>query len=72
MIWIDGVCVVPDDSGRERMVAHYTRRAGLGGEFEQGIAAWDDDTGSFVVALPLPLDETWRRPSTHQIGRAHV
>ena len=67
VIWIDGVCVVPDDEGRERMLAHYSRRKGLDEELEQGIAIWDDATESFAVALELPLDETWRRPSTHPL-----
>lgn len=67
VVWIDGVCVVPDAKGRERMLAHYTRREGLEGEFEQGIAAWDDATESFVVARQLSLDEPWRRPSTHPL-----
>jgi hypothetical protein len=67
VIWIDGVCVVPDDSGRERMLAHYSRRKGLEEELEQGIAIWDEASATFVVARQLPLDETWRRPSTHAL-----
>ncbi|MFM7076263.1 MAG: beta-ketoacyl synthase N-terminal-like domain-containing protein, partial [Planctomycetaceae bacterium] len=67
VIWIDGVCVVPDAAGRERMVAHYSRRRGLPEELEQGIAVWDDATESFVVARRLPLEEGWRRPSSHPL-----
>lgn len=67
VIWIDGVCVVPDATGRERMVAHYSRRRGLPEELEQGIAVWDDATESFVVATRLPLEEEWRRPSSHPL-----
>jgi hypothetical protein len=67
VIWIDGVCVVPDAEGRGRMVAHYSRRRGLEQELEQGIAVWDDAVESFVVARELPLGETWRRPSSHPL-----
>jgi len=68
VIWIDGVCTVPDAGGRERLVAHYSRRRGLPEELEQGIAVWDDDAGTFVVARELPLEERWRRPSSHPIA----
>ncbi len=67
VIWIDGVCVVPDAEGRGRMVAHYSRRRGLAEELEQGIAVWDDAVESFVTARELPLGETWRRPSSHPL-----
>jgi len=26
VIWIDGVCAVPDEKGVEKLVAHYSRR----------------------------------------------
>lgn len=67
VIWIDGVCVVPDAEGRGRMVARYSRRRGLEEELEQGVAVWDDAVESFVVARELPRDETWRRPATHPV-----
>lgn len=67
VIWIDGVCVVPDAEGRGRMVAHYSRRRGLAEELEQGIAVWDDAVESFVSVRELPPDETWRRPSSHPL-----
>jgi hypothetical protein len=65
VIWIDGVCVVPDEKGTEKLVAHYSRRKGLAEQLEQGIAVFDDDKALFVAAKDLPLTETWRFPHGH-------
>jgi len=67
VIWIDGACVVPDATGRERLLAHYSRRRSLAEELEQGVAAWDDDAAAFVVARQLPAGDDWRRPATHPL-----
>lgn len=67
VIWVGAVFTVPDASGRERLVGHYSRRKGLAEEYEQGIAVYDDDRDIFESAAQLPLDETWRRPSGHPI-----
>ena len=67
VIWVDGVIVVPDLAGNERLVGHYSRRNGLEGEYEQGIAVFNLESAIFESAKQLPLDETWRHPSTHPI-----
>jgi hypothetical protein len=67
VVWVGSLAVVPDDRGREWLVGHYSRRKGLEGEFEQGIAVFDDDKAVFTSARELPLQETWRRPSGHPI-----
>jgi hypothetical protein len=67
VIWIDGVCVVPDEKGEEAMVAHYSRRKGLADQLEHGIARWDDATSTFLPILELPLGERWRHPHGHPI-----
>lgn len=67
VVWISGVCVVPDRQGVKHMVAHYTRRQSLAVELEQGIAVWNDEGARFEPVLQLPLDETWRRPAGHPI-----
>jgi hypothetical protein len=65
VIWIDGVCVVPDEQGQERMLCHYSRRKGLTEELEHGIALWNDEQKIFEPVRELPLDERWRHPSGH-------
>ncbi len=62
VVWLFGLCVVRDDSGAEKLVAHYSRRGGLEKEFEHGIAVFNDETEVFERATTLPLDEKWRHP----------
>lgn len=65
LVWIDGVCTVPDEHGVEKLLAHYSRRKGLAGEYEHGIAVFDDVRAEFVPLKQLPLDEKWRFPHGH-------
>jgi hypothetical protein len=65
VIWIDGVCTVPNENGVERMVAHYSRRKSLAEVLEHGIAVFDDERAIFVPAKELPLGEKWRFPHGH-------
>lgn len=67
VIWIGGLCVVPDATGIEKLVGHYSRRKGLADEFEQGVCVFDDASATFQVAKQRPLTETWRRPAGHPI-----
>lgn len=67
VVWIDGVCVVPDRAGTPRLVAHYSRRKGLAAELEHGIAAFDDAKAVFEPVRQLPLDEKWRFPRGHPV-----
>jgi hypothetical protein len=65
VVWIDGVCAVPDAKGVEKLVAHYSRRKGLAEALELGIAVFDDESQVFVPAKELPLEEQWRFPHDH-------
>lgn len=65
VIWIDGVCVVPDEKGTEKLVGHYSRRKGLAEQLEQGIAVFDDEQEIFKPTKELALTETWRFPHGH-------
>lgn len=67
VVWAGSLAVVPDEHGQECLVAHYSRRKGLTGELEQGIAVYDDQKDILVSRKQLPLDETWRHPSGHPI-----
>jgi hypothetical protein len=62
VVWLFGLAVVPDDTGAERLIAHYSRRGGLAKEFEHGVAVFNDQTEIFERATTLPLAETWRFP----------
>lgn len=67
VVWVSAVFVVPDHKGVEKLVGHYSRRKGLEGEYEQGIAVFNDEKAVFESIKQLPLTETWRRPSGHPI-----
>lgn len=67
VIWIDGLVVVPNAAGRERMVCHYSRRKGLEQQLEQGLAVFNDDKARFEPARELPESETWRMVQGHPV-----
>jgi hypothetical protein len=54
LVWIEGLFTVRDDSGRERLVATYTRQPGVAPATERGVAVFDDDAGQFQVLAQLP------------------
>jgi hypothetical protein len=67
IVWVSAVFVVPDGRGAEKLVGHYSRRRGLKGEYEHGIAVFNDAKSVFEPARRLPLQETWRRPRGYPI-----
>lgn len=67
VIWIDGVCTVPDEKGIDKLVAHYSRRKSLTKQLEHGIVVFDDEKAIFVPAKELPLAEKWRFPYGHPV-----
>lgn len=71
VVWIDGVCVVTDDQGQERLLCHYSRRKGLTEELEHGIALWNDERQIFEPVRELPLTERWRHPFGHATRWVH-
>lgn len=67
VVWVTGLCVVPDAEGRDKLIAHYSRRKGLGEQLEHGIAVFDDEKQIFNSLKQLPKKETWRYPNGHPI-----
>jgi hypothetical protein len=67
VVWLMGLLVVSDESGKERMLAHYSRRSGLTKELEHGLAIYDDEKQIFERLSELPLSETWRFPNGNAI-----
>jgi len=63
LVWIEGLFTVKDDTGRERLVATYTRQPGLKPPVESGVAVFDDAAGQFRVLVQFPLP---RRPRAHR------
>ncbi len=67
VVWLDGICTVRDTSGRERLVAHFSRRPGLAEAYEQGLMIFNDERDTFEVAKSLPLEEHWRMLQAHPV-----
>lgn len=47
LVWIDWLAALPDDSGKERLFAKYTRVQTLETAYERGIAVFDDSAAVF-------------------------
>jgi hypothetical protein len=47
LVWLDGLFVVKDGEGRERMIARFARLKDLGHPLERGIVVFNDTTQSF-------------------------
>lgn len=56
MIWIDAVLTVDDESGSERLVAHYARMASLGERLEHGLVVFNDRRQVFEKLVKFDLD----------------
>jgi hypothetical protein len=55
LVWIEGLFTAKDETGRERLVATYTRQPGLAPATERGVAVFDDQAGRFRVLAQLPV-----------------
>lgn len=56
-VWTDAVFTVNDDTGRERLVANFTRVASIAERLERGIMVFDDDNSRFEKVCNIPLEE---------------
>ncbi len=54
LVWIEGLIVIKDPSGEERLIATYTRQDGLKFPHECGLALFDDDLEIFKAWLQMP------------------
>ena len=55
-VWLDGVMVLKDDTGAERMLAHYSRMKSLGERLEHGLMRYSDEKGIFEKVAAYPKD----------------
>lgn len=56
VVWLVGLVVLPDKSGRERMLAYFQRRRGLGAILENGFVVYNDEKETFETLKTVPLD----------------
>ncbi len=62
LVWIDGVLTVPDDAGREVLIAHYSRRKSLETQLEHGLMRYNDEHDRFEKLKVLDEKNSWRHP----------
>ena len=65
VVWIFGLAVLPDESGRERMLAYFHRRRGLGAVLEEGFVVYNDEKEQFEKLKGVPLG-----PALSPMGRS--
>jgi hypothetical protein len=56
VVWLAGLVVLPDPTGRERMLAWFQRRRGLGAVLENGFMLYNDDKEVFEKFKDVPID----------------
>ena len=69
VVWIQGVSVVRDAAGGERMVCSFSRRRGLEEPLQQGHMLWNDERELFEVLAEVGLEEDWRLLREHPVKR---
>jgi hypothetical protein len=67
VVWLGGLVVLPDETGRERMLAFFHRRRGLGAVLENGFVAYNDEKDVFEkpgrASRPAHQSPATRSPS---------
>jgi len=63
-VWIDGLVIVPDGSGEEKLVCHYSRMKDLGTVLEEGMAVYDEKADVFLKHAEREIG-SWRVPKAH-------
>jgi hypothetical protein len=66
-VWLDGLMVVPDSTGRERLIAHYSIIKTLDETFESGLAIFNDAQGRFDKLKVFGPETTWQFPQGHPV-----
>ena len=66
VVWLFGLVVLPDETGRERMLAYFQRRRGLGAVLENGFVVYNDEKETFEKLKTVPLDPP-RQPQLYHL-----
>ncbi len=56
VVWLSGLVVIPDPAGRERMLAWFQRRRGMGAVLENGFVVYNDEKDVFEKLKDFPVD----------------
>lgn len=61
-VWLFGMLTVPDEMGKERLIAHFTRQKGLEAVLEHGLMVFNDEKGIFERLVIFDLKRMWQSP----------
>jgi hypothetical protein len=64
-VWLDAMTTLPDESGADRLIAHYMRVKDLGKFLEHGIVAWDDKSETFQKQVQFDVEKPGHFPRGH-------
>ena len=67
LIWADGLVVVPDAAGRERLLAHASIVRDVRSIIGHRLSIFNDETSTFDNMRDYSMDEKWRCPSGHPV-----
>ena len=67
LIWIDGLLAVQDAGGKQRMVAHYSKRKSLSEQMEHGLVVFDGESQRFRLLKKMNEEDSWQYPHGHPI-----
>jgi hypothetical protein len=62
---VEGITVLPDASGRERIIGRFARLKGLGQMLELGTVLYDDEKDVFEKVRSVDMGRQWRAPFGH-------
>ncbi len=62
MVWLDGLLTVPDETGREQLVAHYSRMKSLSERLEHCLVRFDSVKAEFVKLVQFDNADRWHCP----------
>ena len=76
VVWVSALAVVPDETGRDRLLALFQRRRGLGEVLEQGFVEYDDASDLFRKVASArndqPITPTGHTLRVEADGAAHI
>ena len=67
VVWLGGLVLVPDEAGRQRLAAGYTRVEHMKTMREHGVVVFDEAQNEFKKLKEFELPRTWRCPDGHPI-----
>ena len=66
-VWLDGFLTIKDESGQERMLAHYAHMKSLSEVLDHGLAVYNDAKDEFERLVEFDLQDRARCPHGHPV-----